>query len=409
MGKKSEHETALTGYDPKQFGRMTMLFVCLSLVNVAAVLFAFYRTGFGLYHAEKGLSHISKITQCVLSISESSQDILLNLNSEDTEDKILEIEVAFSTIDAESAEYRSVDLTEVDDGLGRRFEDAYMDTQRYQSVLHDFTEAIRDGRMNSEDQIHIEYTLKIEPQKTKAEESMNSLFDDQIKATYDFFVRAAQQFLFVLLFLFITMTVGIIGIQRMRKNSRRAAEVLAQEQEHAERLREKTFDIAYLNILTGFRNFYGLENDLGGKIRKSEFTAFLCGFNDFEQLWQICGRDRADEFITLVSHELSERFADTAEVYSTDTDEFFFLIYRKCEQEEIDRLMQEIMAIMSANYMIGGEAVHRSVSGCYYVCTPGKKQSVSQLFFTMDRAISVARAQSAQNGQNASVHAGSVA
>ena len=395
----------LAGYDPAQYHRMTAMFVVLSLINVGFVILAFLRTGYGLYHAEEALSHVSKVTQCVHSVNESAQNIVIHCDDKELlDEELATIDELFATIDEESAKYRSIDLTRIGKDLKSDFDNASLTATYYQHALKDFTEELQaQGTPNSDETAQI-YSNLIEPLKVNAENSMNELFDKQSTATTAFFFKSAQQFLFVLLFLFVTLTVGVIGISRMRKNARTSAESAQLEREKAERMREKTVDIAYSSILTGFKNYYGLEKDLRDRVGSEDLVIALCRFNRFSQINEIYGRERADEFVAQVSKELGNEFGSKATLYSTGTDEFCFLFHKALDSVRMEELVKKIADTLSKSFTVGNAMIQQPVSCCYYHCSHDAQDSFAQLFCTLDRAMSVAKEQFTMNGQNAIVN-----
>lgn len=406
MAKKDKQKNnVMSGFDPTQYRRMTVMFVTLSLMNVVFVILAFMRTGYGLYHAEEALSRISAVTQSVHSINESAQNIVIHSDNESlVSQEVATIDAAFARIQQKSAEYREIDLEHIDKELKSEFDSASHTVTSYQRVLKDFTDGVTTRSASDRVGITRDYTNLIEPMKETAESSMNAVFEKESTATTQFFFRAAQQFLFVLLFLFITMTVGIIGIQRMKKNARTAAEAADQERERAVKMREKTVNIAYSSILTGFRNFYGLEQDIADKVNSSEFTIALCRYNRFSQINEIYGRGRADELISHVSRALADEFGSKTNIYSTSNDEFCFLFHKKVGQAQAEELVGKIADTLSRQYTIDGIMMQQTVSCCYYNCTPDAQENFQQLFCTLDRAMSVAKEQSAMNGMNTIVN-----
>jgi GGDEF domain-containing protein len=399
--KEKELIQRKTGYDPAHYHRMAFMFILLSVVNIAFVTLAFSHTGFGLYRAEDALSHISDITQSVHRINECAQNIVIHADDPDVIDRETHnINLLFGDIERESAVCRQIDLTEFDERLKRHFDNASMDTMSYQRALTDFLEQIHTGELSDPEEIEEAYTSVIEPLNNTAEISMNIVFDTQSKATYDFFVWSARQFLFILLFLLFNMTVGLIGIHSMQKKARKADVVVKQEHEKVEKLREKTVDIAYSHILTGFKNYYGLEKDLTAEMDDREFSIALFRFNKFYQINEIFGRGRADEFVAEVSQALAQKYSEDAVIYSTAIAEFCFVFKKKLTQMQQDDLVRMISETMSGSYSPDGVMISQTVSCCHYSHMPRAKESFENMFNKLDRALSIAKEQNAMHGQN---------
>ncbi|HAG12931.1 MAG TPA: hypothetical protein DCG49_03605 [Ruminococcus sp.] len=410
MSKQTEQITE--GYNPIQYRMMTIVFLILSFINIATVILAFARTGYGLYHAEDALSHVSKITQYVQNINESALNIVIHNN----EDSIIVSEIQninqwSQEMEKESDEYLEINLNEIDPKLQSEFESAYKKVHDYQKVLNAFNADLSD-RIRSDlsdpnaDMAFIRnaYALDIEPLKSEAATAMNNVFELQNQSTYDFFVRSAQQFLFVLLFLFITMTAGLIGIRKMKKHARQAAEAIALEHKNAISSRNKVIDIAYSNILTGFKNRYGLEDDLTDLLAKKNFTIAVCNYNHFSSVNEAYGREVADKFISTVSQQLAKEYDQIASIYSTDTDEFCFVFKEHTATVQIEKTVQQIARTLSRPVEVGEVTIQLTASCCYYQCTPGAKNSFNGLLRIMDRAMFTAKEESKKTGQSAVIN-----
>lgn len=401
---KNEFLQKRGGYNPSQYRNMTLLFVILSIINIATVFLAFLRTGYGLYHAEDALSHIAKIAQCVQNVNEDALHIVIhNTDRRIIADDINSIETAFNMISSESEKYREINLDKIDTDLKIQFDDASQRVQRYQNALTEFTDGMVAATISA-DAISEVYASDIEYLKNDAESAMNAVFEYQSKATYDFFVRAAQQFLFVLLFLLITMTVGILGIRKMKRNARNAAETIVEEHEKSERSREKVINIAYTNILTGFKNRYGLEDDLGEKVKTERLTLAVFNYNQYTQVNERYGRSKADAFISIVSQKLLQQFGEEADIYSTDTDEFCFVFRNEMSASRTEHIVQQIAKTLSRPYEFSGVTVSLTTACCFYTCEPGKQQSFENLLCTLDRAISIAKQECKRTGENAVIN-----
>ena len=410
MGMNDEK---IMGYNPVQYKRMTILFVILSLLNIFTVTVAFMRSGYGLYHAEDALSHVAKITQCVQSVNENSLNIVMHADdSKLVESEKTYIDSMFDTMDEESEKYLEINLDSIDKKLRGNFDTAKEKVNRYHEALNAFNDDIlKNAENNSADgntvnKVMAAYTINIEPLKTDAEVSMNDLFDLQNKTTYDFFVRCAQQFLFVLLFLAVTMTVGIIGIKKMRKNAKISAETAVEEHNKAVSSQNKAIDIAYTNILTGLKNRYSLEEDFTDNLSSKIFTSALFGFSDFDKLNGKYGRSTADEFLSNVSQILVREFGKSADIYSTESNEFCFVFKdRMVSTIQTEKIINNIMDVLSAPMEIGEITVQLTASCSYCEYKPNSHMSFDKLLILMDRAMSAAKQNSSLTNSNCLISA----
>ena len=87
--KKDEKEQSrnqnaiIEGFNPNVYRSLSLLFIVLTIINLAAIVYAFARTGYGLWHAEDALSCIAKIDG---SFDDINQSILkIQLHPEDSQ------------------------------------------------------------------------------------------------------------------------------------------------------------------------------------------------------------------------------------------------------------------------------------------------------------------------------------
>ena len=398
-----------TGYDPTQYRAMTIMFVFLSLVNILCVIVAFSRSGFGLYQAEDALSHVAHITEYVHQVNERAQYIVLHCEDQELIVRETEkIDRLFQDIDEESEKYRQIDLTVFDPRLKRHFDNAAMDTISYHHALTGFLTELQSASLRDPDVIAETYAKLIEPLKNTAEMSMNIVFDSQSVGTYNFFVRSARQFVFVLLFLLLNLFVGLFGIHWMEKKARTAAKVVELEHDRVEKLREKTVNLAYCHILTGFKNYYGLEKDLSEPTLDSERSIALCRINKFYQINEVFSRERADEYVTKVSNALREEYSNYVDMYSTASDEFCFVFRKKITKVQLGDMVRQLVETISGNFDVDGVMISQTVCCCYYTYHPKTENQFGQVFNKLDRAMSVAREQNAMHGQNSIINVNSL-
>ncbi len=402
----------IPGFNPSRYKRMAIIFVVLSMLNMFAVLLAFRRSGYGLYHAEDALSHVATINHYVQDVNESAMAIVINNNdSERIAKEVSQITEAFTEIDKEIEMYNSIELDEIDPALKDQFNDAKSKVETYHQALLNYKNEIQDYTVANKselsdyvaDTMNV-YTSDIEPLKDEAANSVTELFNMQSQATYDFFVRCAQQFVFVLLFLIITMVAGLIGINNMKKKARRDAETIEVEQKKAKESHEKSVNIAYSNILTGFKNRYGLEADISDKLSSKKFTIALFNFNNFSYINERYGRDTGDEFLSVVSAKLQQKYAKIADIYSTDSDEFCFIFKKNVSPEKADEMVYQIAETMSKPMAVTDHAIQNMVSACFCHYNPGDQPDLNSLLRNFDRAMKVAQEKSRSEGHSSVVN-----
>lgn len=409
--KQNTNRKGLQGFDPKIYRIMSIVFTMLSVLNIIAVTYAFMRSGYGLYHAEDALSHIAAINQNVHTINETALDMVIhcdevshiNLGLAKVDECITEIENA-------SEKYQKIDLAQIDPNLVADFDDAHHKIRRYHAALTAFANEligyVQDGTANSftyNSYIEWKYSENIEPLKDDAEVTINQLLELQSKATYEFFVRCAQQFVFVLLFLAITMTVGHLGIHKMKKYARSTAEKAEKEHIKAELSRAKSVNIAYSNVLTGFKNRYGLEADTEELLSDSSFTIAMYRLVNYQKISDRYGRNVADDFMVKLSQVLNQNYGATTDIYCTDSNEFCFVFKKDMLPAHENDVMQQIGHVLARATDVDGIQLQSNVAGCYYHSKAGVHQNCNSLLHTLDKAIGQANSQCIESGMNAVV------
>lgn len=414
------------GFNRARYRRMAIIFSILSILNIATVLLGFSRSGYGLYYAEDALSHVAKINQSVQTVNESALTIVINsTNPERAKSELEIIRAAFHDVHVESDAYKKLDLDQIDPDLKAQFTDAADKVETYRLALFNYYDELSALIINSNSgstgeaasaqiseaelakfiqSVGTVYSNDIEPLKEEAETAVTNLFDKQNEATYNFFVRAAQQFLFILLFLVITWIVGIIGINTMKKRAARDAQTIATEQKKAKESREKSESIAYSNILTGFRNRYGMEADIGDQLASKKFVIAMYDFNEFNHISEKYGRDTGDEFLSVISGKLQQRFAKLADIYSTDSAEFCFIFKKSVSPAKADEAVYMIADAMSKPVAVTNHAIKNTVSACFCHYNPGDQPDFNSLFLNLDKGMKVAKDKSKQAGQTSVVN-----
>ncbi len=406
MSSKEKNTQILQGYNPSQFKRMTVIFIALSLVNMLCVLFAFMRSGYGLYYAESALSHIAMVNSSVHQVNESTLDILVHRQEMNFVSKELQsIDDNFDEIRKESKEYLDIKLDTINEDLKTNFEAANTKIIEYEVALSKFTDELskkydeNTGLNEYLGNLEKKYKEEVEPFQTSAEKAITDVFTDQNKQTYDFFVRCAQQFLFVLLFLIITMVIGLLGIRKMKKNARISAEKLDEEHKKAVKSREKTIDIAYTNILTGFKNRYGLEYDLDNEKKDKKFTVAVFKLVNFSDVNEKYGRSNADEYISTLSRKIEANYSYLADIFSTDVNEFCFVFKKSYDRVPSDLIM-EIANDLSSKIELDFAPVKCVVAGCYFTYQAGEYTDCNSMLLKADKSIYAAKQNCIASGKN---------
>lgn len=399
----------IENFNPKLYKRIAIVFATLSLINLIVVTFAFNRTGYGLYYAEEAVSSIAKIQNYLQTTNESVLNIVIHKNDITVIDKeITNVHETFQNIDKEAEHFKSIDVSNINESIKDDFEDSMQKIDKYHSALLKHSEEFRS--YNQEDpeskeklsaftnQIEEWYETEIDPLKDDATLSIENIFENQSKSTYDFFIKVAQSFLILVVFMLFTMAVGLNSIAYMKKTAKKSAIELQKKNKTAiEKAREasnfhqKAVAIAYTNILTGMKNRYALEEDLHDRLKTEDLTIALFSFDNFNQLNEVYGRSFGDKFLTTVSDSLSSNFSEQFHIYQTNTEEFCFVSRKNTERSDADAAIQKIINILSESFQVSALQIQQPFSGCIYHYSSRENIDINSLFVKLDKTISDAK------------------
>ncbi|MBR0484867.1 MAG: GGDEF domain-containing protein, partial [Oscillospiraceae bacterium] len=246
--------------------------------------------------------------------------------------------------------------------------------------------------------IESKYGSDIEPLKDEATSAMSNVVKHQNEATYTFYVKIAQEFLFVIVFMLLTMSVGLNSIHFMKKNARKDAAEIQQKKrdalenaQEASHLRRKATAIAYTNVLTGLKNRYALEEDLQKRLKNDDVTIAFFGFQDFHELNENYGRNFGDTFLITIADTIKEKYSDTFDIYHTDSDEFCFVLKKYGDQSEADALIPKIMKTISEPFEVSKLKIQLHAAGCVYHYKANECLDFNGLLVKIDRSLKEAK------------------
>ncbi len=404
--KKEEPE----GFNPRVYRVIGSFFAILSLINLAVVIFAFNRSGYGLYYAENAVTHIAKIEQHLQNSNESVLNIVVHKNNvKIIEEETINIHKEFALLNEEAQIFRGINLSNVDDTINNDFESAMIKVNAYHEALLTYSEMFHDyDETSAADKeklayfmniIETKYETEIEPLKAEATAAMSSVVEHQNESTYTFFVKIAQEFLFVIGFMLLTMSVGLNTIRYMKNNARKDAAEIQQKKkdaietaQEASQLRRKAVAIAYTNVLTGFKNRYAMEEDIKKRLQTEDFTVSVFTLDNLNELNEDYGRNFGDMYLAKIADVLREKYSEMFDIYHTNIDEFSFVLKKYNGQEEVDDILPQIIETLSAPVEVSKLQIKMAVSGCIYRYHASERLGIDSLFVKIDRAIKDAKA-----------------
>ncbi len=410
--KNNNSKKNLEGYNPRMYLQMKVIYVLLSIATIVVVLFSFYNLGWGMYCAQQSYKAIAKVDHCfmeigsnVLRIVDESTTFTIKADAEgvnshsEVSNEIAnyenDIEELFEEIDDEISNYSSIKI--LDERVKNEFYDAIDSVNEVKNKLKDLSS---DNQGVIIEQVY-ENELKLLMEKTN--EKISLALTDQEAATLTTFHTKAKSVVYILAIMIFIIIVGVFAITMMDRLAKRAALELqkrAMEIEETSRKlnqsRNKTKAIAFTSILTGMKNRYSLEEDLGARLGFDNFYIANFEYDNFRYFTEVYGRDFGDEFISLVAENLKKEFAEYAEIYNITNEEFAFLFRSEVSDVQATEMLQRIAGLLSAKYVVYNIAVSITVSGCFYRYHAGECNSVNSMLSKMDSVMHIAR----DNGGN---------
>ncbi len=160
--------------------------------------------------------------------------------------------------------------------------------------------------------------------------------------------------------------------------------------------RQKASDLAVMNVLTGMKNRYALDNDLSDRLESGRFQIAVFDMDNFRSINDTYGYDVGDEYLASVSERLKQEFSDVAEIYNITGNEFCFVFNKNISESQATGIAQNIQRVMSSPYEVLNLTVQLPCSGAVYHYLPGDCLNVNSVLVKLDTAMRNAK----MNGGN---------
>jgi diguanylate cyclase (GGDEF)-like protein len=257
-------------------------------------------------------------------------------------------------------------------------------------------DALGTGAVASGDYEEMGYVLKqdIYPLQVNASEMLTSTIDvvgaDTGKIT-------AQNKIRSYLLMWMMLVVAIVGEVAIWIFSKRAKKARAEIEEREKNLaevdaklkstRQKASDLAIMNVLTGMKNRYALDNDISDRLESGRFQIAVFDMDNFRSINDTYGYDFGDEYLASVAEKLKAEFGDVAEIYNITGNEFCFVFNKNISESQAMGIAQKIQHVMSSPYDVLNLAVQLPCSGAVYHYLPGDCLNVNSLLVKLDTAM----------------------
>ena len=284
----------------------------------------------------------------------------------------------------------------------RRFRHARAYIDAYQNKMADYNEKYNAVlRTNDSDQIEAfqaslknVYEQEIAPLQNAAAEMMVATIAIGSNSANKRTADAARNMYLILAVLAAVLVIGEIAVFLAARYNKRASEEISRKSaQFADassklmRSREKMEDIAVSNILTGLKNRYALDQDIGERLSTEQFNIAVFDLDNFRSINDTYGYDFGDEYLAQIAERLKEEFDQFADIYNITGNEFCFVFKRTVSDTQVIRLVENIVNVMTSPYTILNLTVQLTVSGSTYHYLAGDCLNVNSLLVKMDNVL----------------------
>ena len=379
------------------------IFLAVATLAFMFVLYnSFTRTKKVYDETISSIESISDINDRLLTINRNLLMIVANVSSH-PEDYYLDMERGFVAIDKDINDYLN-NGTHSEMELNR-FGQARLFIDQYHSQIDSIKPEILGANVTKDSLSNLKnkYLQEVHPVQITASEMTGATIDIAQIETQDKIRRVEIAFITAEIILFAVAVVGEIAIiiaARITKRNREALARQAAEIEEAtakfKHTKEKASEMAYLNILTGMKNRYALDNDLSGRLETDQFNIAVFDMDNFRSINDMYGYDFGDEYLAMIGERLKEEYGNDAEIYNITGNEFCFVFNKDVSDIQATRIADRVIQTLAEWYTVLNLNVQLTASGstCHYL--PGDCISVSALLVKLDNVLRDAK----RNGGN---------
>jgi len=250
------------------------------------------------------------------------------------------------------------------------------------------------------DSSKIVYQQEVQPLQAVAVEMVSALSDigDSEIATMTYnlamqngFSNGIPAIAALLLIIMLTIT-GLSQINALREIHEKESE-LDEQAERLDRTRQKMFDAAHMNILTGLNNRYALESTLEDLIGEVQFNIAVFDMDNFRAVNDQLGYEVGDEYLSTLAERLKEEYAQNCDIYNISGNEFAMIFGDTLSDMQAQQLAEQVRQMLGSPVMVAGVVLQNSCSGALYHVLPSENMSITSLLMRLDSALHEAKRQ----------------
>lgn len=363
------------------------VFAIILLISLGQFIFLYTMQSQNSIKVEKEQKAVSEIKENLISINRDALKIISGIGN--AQSIANDIQISFDNIDRSMKDYEETDYHTKKELI--RYEEAKDYISALRTRLSGYESKLLD--INIEEAKNV-YTQEINIFQQSAIDKFNSAMDINANYIKEQKKKSTMFFKIVIGIMSALLIIGEIGIIIASRISKKAKAEISEKQKQAEsankkfkRSQEKIEDIVYKNILTGMKNRYALENDIGERLQSEPFNMAMFDMDNFRNINDTYGYDFGDEYLVQIAEKLQNDFGDYAEIYNICGNQFFVLFNSGISKEKSINLSKNIFTTMGMAYNIGNIGIQLSVSGSAYNYLPGECPNLDSLLIKMDNII----------------------
>ena len=310
--------------------------------------------------------------------------------------------LAFDNIKDAMNDFESIEG--LSDTALKRYNHAKTLIETYDARLTQFREAWNAYGAESLGNMNDLYVQNIYPLQVTASEMLTATITIVTNDTGKLMASNTKTTYFLMVLMLVVAIVGeiiIFIIARIAKRSRLELEEreksLQEVDAKLKTTRQKASDLAVMNILTGMKNRYALDNDISDRLETDRFNIAVFDLDNFRSINDTYGYDFGDEYLAAVAERLKAEFSSVAEIYNITGNEFCFVFNKEIPESQAMGIVQNIHAVMGSPYEVMNITVQLPASGSVYHYLAGDCLNVNSLLVKLDTALRNAKL----NGGNA--------
>lgn len=371
-----------------------MIFIIMTL-NFVNSMIVFYNGRHVYYRNMDSYKYMSSISDELLTIN---REILMIVSGMDnTMSNVTNIHNSFDSIRDYMEEYEQLEHSELET---RRYNHAKLLIESYDNKLLSLEHSF--SKITSEELQNI-YLQEIHPTQEAAIEMVSATLSIVNSNAMKLMKLNSIWFGVGFLFMVAVLLISEFFIHKMSKSTRHSMMKIEMQERQIETAgrkiqssNQKMQDIALVNILTGMKNRYALEDDLAGKLESGQFNIGVFDIDNFRIINDTYGYEFGDEYLAAIGEMLTDEFSDSATIYNITSNEFCFVFNDDIPDSQAQRIADKIRATISTPITIESITVQCTASGSIYHYLPNDCLNVSSLLLKMDNVMHNAK----RNGGN---------